>query len=57
MADSQMDPGAYDPKTDVAQPVTELGVERDGFRGHLLVTTVGMATEDTGWTGRNGRRL
>ena len=32
-------------------PVTEMGLERDGFRGASLVVNVGMGTEDAGWAG------
>lgn len=32
-------------------PVTEMGLERDGFRGHVLVVNVSMRTEEAGWAG------
>jgi len=32
-------------------PVTEMGVERDGFRGSSLVINVRMGSEETGWAG------
>lgn len=32
-------------------PVTEMGVERDGFRGSTLAINVGMGTEEAGWAG------
>jgi len=32
-------------------PVTEMGIERDGFRGNALVINVTMGTEETGWAG------
>jgi hypothetical protein len=32
-------------------PVTEMGVERDGFRGTSLAINVSMGTEEAGWAG------
>ena len=32
-------------------PVTEMGLERDGFRGNSLVVNVAMGSEETGWAG------
>ena len=32
-------------------PVTEMGLERDGFRGNVLAINVSMGTEDAGWAG------
>ena len=32
-------------------PVTEMGLERDGFRGNSLAINVGMGTEEAGWAG------
>lgn len=32
-------------------PVTEIGLERDGFRGNSLVINVRMGTEESGWSG------
>lgn len=32
-------------------PVTEMGLERDGFRGNNLVINVSMGTEEAGWAG------
>jgi hypothetical protein len=32
-------------------PVTEMGVERDGFRGNSLAVNVSMGTEEAGWAG------
>jgi hypothetical protein len=32
-------------------PVTEMGVERDGFRGYSLAINVSMGTEEAGWAG------
>lgn len=34
-----------------ALPVTEMGIERDGFRGNTLVINAGMGTEEAGWGG------
>ena len=35
----------------VALPVTEMGIERDGFRGNTLVINASMGSEETGWAG------
>lgn len=35
----------------VILPVTESGIERDGFRGANLVINVSMGTEEAGWAG------
>jgi hypothetical protein len=32
-------------------PVTEMGIERDGFRGSALAINVSMGTEEAGWAG------
>ncbi len=41
-----------DPATPpVALPVTEMGIERDGFRGRWLAINVSMGTEEAGWAG------
>jgi hypothetical protein len=32
-------------------PVTEMGIERDGFRGDSLAINVSMGTEEAGWAG------
>ena len=32
-------------------PVTEMGIERDGFRGNSLVINVSMGTDEAGWAG------
>jgi hypothetical protein len=32
-------------------PVTEMGIERDGFRGSSLVVNASMGNEETGWAG------
>jgi hypothetical protein len=34
-----------------ALPVTEMGLERDGFRGNTLAINVSMGTEEAGWAG------
>jgi hypothetical protein len=31
--------------------ITELGIERDGFRGRTLVINARMGSEETGWAG------
>jgi hypothetical protein len=35
----------------VVLPVTEMGIERDGFRGRAIVVNVSMGTEEAGWAG------
>lgn len=35
----------------VILPVTEMGLERDGFRGRSLAINVSMGTEEAGWAG------
>ncbi len=35
----------------VSLPVTEMGIERDGFRGKSLVINASMGTEEAGWAG------
>ncbi|RPI46332.1 MAG: hypothetical protein EHM59_07725 [Betaproteobacteria bacterium] len=47
VADSDEDPAT--PPT--VLPVTEVGIERDGFRGNVLVINVSMGTEEAGWAG------
>lgn len=32
-------------------PVTEMGIERDGFRGNTLAVAITMGTEEAGWAG------
>jgi hypothetical protein len=39
------------PVPPVSLPVTEMGIERDGFRGNSLVVNVSMGTEEAGWAG------
>lgn len=51
MAGTRLDPEAFDPDTGAALPVTEMGIERDGFRGNFLVVNAGMGGEETGWGG------
>ena len=46
-----IDPDALDPETEEALPVTEMGIERDGFRGNSIAITVSMGTEEAGWAG------
>jgi hypothetical protein len=45
-----LDPEAVD---DLGNPlsVTEMGIERDGFRGSTLVINASMGSEETGWAG------
>jgi len=38
-------------------PVTEMGIERDGFRGDSLVVNVSMGSEEAGWAGIYLRRV
>ncbi len=53
------DPEAVDPETidpaaavdRIPLPVTEMGIERDGFRGDSIAVTVTMGTEEAGWAG------
>jgi hypothetical protein len=51
MDGTRFDPAARDPLTLAPLPVTEMGIERDGFRGRWLVITARMGTEETGWAG------
>jgi len=46
-----IDPAAVDTETGAALPVTEVGIERDGFRGNSLVINASMGSEVTGWAG------
>lgn len=50
MDGSLIDPEAVD-DLGAALPVTEMGIERDGFRGNSLVINASMGTEETGWAG------
>jgi len=45
------DSEAIDPDTNMVLPVTEMGIERDGFRGNSLAINVSMGTEEAGWAG------
>jgi hypothetical protein len=46
-----LDPEAVDADTGAVLPVTEMGIERDGFRGSTLAINASMGTEETGWAG------
>jgi hypothetical protein len=46
-----LDSEAVDPDTGAALPITEVGIERDGFRGNSLVINARMGSEETGWAG------
>lgn len=46
-----LDPLAIDSTTGEALNVTEIGIERDGFRGDTLVINATMGSEETGWSG------
>jgi len=37
--------------SEMVLPVTEMGIERDGFRGNSLAINVSMGTEEAGWAG------
>jgi len=56
LIESGMDATAIDPEavdTDTGEPltVTEMGIERDGFRGNIIVFNASMGSEETGWAG------
>jgi hypothetical protein len=51
MAGTLLDPEAIDADTGAVLPVTEMGIERDGFRGNTLVINASMGSEETGWAG------
>lgn len=51
MPGTSLDPQAIDPTTHAALPVSSVGVERDGFRGHQLVISASMASDEAGWAG------
>ena len=42
---------AIDPLTQEPLPVTEMAIERDGFRGKSIAVTISMGTEEAGWAG------
>lgn len=46
-----LDPEAVVAETGAALPVTEMGIERDGFRGSSLVINASMGTEEASWAG------
>ncbi len=46
-----IDPDAVVPGTQVAIPVTSMGIERDGFRGDAFAINVSMGSEEAGWAG------
>jgi hypothetical protein len=46
-----VDPAAVDSLTGEHLPITNVAVERDGFRGRWLAINVGMGTEEAGWAG------
>jgi hypothetical protein len=46
-----LDPEAVDADTGAVLPVTEMGIERDGFRGNSLVINASMGSEEAGWAG------
>ena len=46
-----IEPAAVEGVTGRHLMVTEVGVERDGFRGRWLAITVSMGTEESGWAG------
>jgi hypothetical protein len=46
-----LDPEAIDIDTGEPLPVTEMGIERDGFRGNSIVINASMGSEETGWAG------
>ena len=46
-----VDAEAIDIATNTTLPVTEMGLERDGFRGNSLAINVSMGTEAAGWAG------
>jgi hypothetical protein len=45
------DAEAIDTATNTILPVTEMGLERDGFRGNALAINLSMGTEEAGWAG------
>jgi hypothetical protein len=50
MEGSLLDEGAVDDQG-AALPVTEMGIERDGFRGRFIVINASMGSEEAGWAG------
>jgi len=55
LAQTRMDGTLFDPEAvdDLGNglPVTEMGIERDGFRGNAILLNVSMGSEETGWAG------
>lgn len=52
LVETGMDGGVIDPSiAGMAMPVTGLGIEREGFRGHNLVMTATMANAEESWGG------
>jgi hypothetical protein len=51
MPGTLIDSAAVDPDTGVPLPITDEGLEREGFRGNTLVLNVSMGTEEAGWAG------
>lgn len=51
MDGARVDAQAIDPDTGADLPVTDMGLERDGFRGGVLAITASMGTEEAGWAG------
>ena len=56
IVDNQTNGQLFDPAAPVGSVVTEVGIERDGFRNGILALTVSSAVpgslgEDTGWAG------
>ena len=51
MEGTLLDAEAVDSDTGTILPVTEMGIEREGFRGNSLVINVSMGTEEAGWAG------
>ena len=50
MDGSLLDPEAVDGQG-AGLPVTEMGIERDGFRGRSIVINASMGSEEAGWAG------
>ncbi len=46
-----LDAAAVEPLSSAPLPVTDVGIERDGFRGRWLTITASMGTEEAGWAG------
>lgn len=51
MPGTALDPAAVDAETGAVLPITEMGIERDGFRGRSIVINARMGTEEEGWAG------